>query len=564
MMRISPVRGILAGLLLALFAWTGPVTAGAAPAEPGRAAIASAHPLATQAGMEILEAGGNAFDAAVAVSAALGVVEPYSSGLGGGGFWLLHRAADGRQVVVDARETAPGAAHAGMYLDERGDPVPGLSLNGPLAAGIPGAPAALVHVTEQYGRLPLARSLAPAIRFAREGFPLYERMHRGLSYKAEQLRRWPGTGSFLPDGEVPAPGTRVRLPGLAEVMERLVAEGADGFYRGEIAARMVDAVRAHGGIWTLQDLAAYRVIEREPLVAEYPGGLSLVVPPPPSAGGVAMIQVFNLLEPWDGVELAPVDRKHLVVEALRRAFRDRAWLGDPDFVEMPVEELLDPAYAAGLRTTLRLDRATPSATFAPLVSDDGGEHTTHFSIIDAEGNRVAVTQTINGWFGSSFAVPGLDLLLNNEMDDFAVKPGEPNLYQLVGATANNIEPGKRMLSSMTPTFLESPRGVSILGTPGGSRIISMVLLAALAWGDGADAATMAALPRYHHQYLPDRLVYEEGALSTAELEELGRRGHRLEQSRRLYGNMNVVTWDYADRSVEAATDPRAAVEIWTY
>ena len=552
-----------AWLALALLACGGVAAAQPAPS-PGQAAIASAHPLATRAGMEVLKAGGNAFDAAVAVSAALGVVEPFSSGLGGGGFWLLHFAADGRQVMVDARETAPGAAHAAMYLDAEGEPIKGLSLNGPLAAGIPGTPAALVHVSERYGRLPLAQALAPAIRQAREGFPLYRRMHLGLTFKAEQLRRWPGAEAYLPDGMVPEPGTLIRLPGLAATMERLAAEGMPGFYQGEIAARMVEAVREHGGIWSLEDLQNYRVVEREPLVAEYPGGLRLVVPPPPSAGGVAMIQAFNMLQAGPAEGLAEVDRKHLVIEVLRRAFRDRAWLGDPDFVDMPLQKLLHPAYAAGLRATLRLDRATPSAAFAPLHSEDGGEHTTHFSIIDAEGNRVAVTQTINGWFGSSFAVPGLDLLLNNEMDDFAVKPGAPNLYQLVGAGANNIQPGKRMLSSMTPTFLESPRGVAVLGTPGGSRIISMVLLASLAWLDGADAAAMVELPRYHHQYLPDHVLYEEGALSAAELVELERRGHAVQQSRRLYGNMNVVTWDIGERRMEAATDPRAEVETWTY
>jgi gamma-glutamyltranspeptidase / glutathione hydrolase len=460
-------------------------------AAPGQAAIASAHPLATRAGMEVLEAGGNAFDAAVAVSAALGVVEPFSSGLGGGGLWLLHFAEDGRQVMVDARETAPGAAHATMYLDEQGEPIPGLSLNGPLAAGIPGTPAALLHVSERYGRLPLARTLAPAIRVARDGFPLYERMRLGLSFKAEQLGRWPGGAVFLPGGEVPPLEATVTLPGLATLMDRLADEGAAGFYGGASAAAMVEAVRAHGGIWTLEDLAAYRIVEREPLAAQF-GDLRVVLPPPPSAGGVAMIQALNLLEPFDLRQLDAADRAHLVIEALRRAFRDRGYLGDPDFVDMPLELLLHRAYAAGLRTSMRIDRATPSEVFAPLHVDDGGEHTTHFSVIDAAGNRVAVTQTINGWYGSSFVVPGLDLLLNNEMDDFTIKPGEPNLYQLVGAGANTIAPGKRMLSSMTPIFLESPRGVAILGTPGGSRIISMVLLATLAWAEGADAASMVA------------------------------------------------------------------------
>jgi gamma-glutamyltranspeptidase / glutathione hydrolase len=556
---MTPLRALL--LLAALACAWAPWAWSAAP---GTAAIASANPLATRAGMEVLEAGGNAFDAAVAVSAALGVVEPFSSGLGGGGFWMLHFAADGRQVMIDGRETAPGEAYAEMFLDEHGAPIPGLSLNGPLAAGIPGTPAALVHVSERYGRLSLEATLAPAIRLAREGYPVYERMQLGLNFKAEQLRRWPGSEVFLPGGEVPALGDPVRLPGLALLMERLARDGAAGFYAGESAAAMVEAVRAGGGIWTLDDLAAYRVIERAPLVAEFAGGLRLVLPPPPSAGGVAMIQAMNLLQTFELAELGPVDRAHLVIEALRRAFRDRGYLGDPDFVQMPIERLLHPAYAAGQRTSIRLDRATPSEVFTPLHGGQDGEHTSHFSVIDAEGNRVAVTQTINGWYGSSFVVPGLDLLLNNEMDDFAIRPGEPNLYQLVGAGANNIAPGKRMLSSMTPAFLEAPRGVAIVGTPGGSRIISMVLLATLAWSEGADAQAMVELPRYHHQYLPDRVVHESAAFTPEEAAALAARGHALEVSRRLYGNMNVVTWEYAENLVEAAVDPRGLIEGWTY
>lgn len=549
-----PVVAMLACLWLPAAGWS---------AAPGQAAIASAHPLATRAGMEVLEAGGNAFDAAVAVSAALGVVEPFSSGLGGGGLWLLHFAEDGRQVMVDARETAPGAAHATMYLDAQGEPIPGLSLNGPLAAGIPGTPAALVHVSERYGRLPLARSLAPAIRLARDGYPLYERMRLGLSFKAEQLGRWPGGAVFLPGGEVPPLEAPVTLPGLATLMERLAGDGVAGFYAGASAATMVEAVRAHGGLWTLEDLAAYRVVEREPLVAQF-GELRIVLPPPPSAGGVAMIQALYLLEPFDLQELDAAARAHLVIEALRRAFRDRGHLGDPDFIDMPLDLLLHRSYAAGLRTSMRIDRATPSEMFAPLHVEDGGEHTTHFSVIDAAGNRVAVTQTINGWYGSSFVVPGLDLLLNNEMDDFTIKPGEPNLYQLVGAGANTIAPGKRMLSSMTPMFVESPRGVAILGTPGGSRIISMVLLATLAWADGADAASIVALPRYHHQHLPDLVFHEPGAFSAEVAAALEARGHVLQESRRLYGNMNVVTWELDGNRVQAVTDPRGRIEGWTY
>jgi gamma-glutamyltranspeptidase / glutathione hydrolase len=536
----------------------------AAPSGPGQAAIASAHPLATRAGMEVLEAGGNAFDAAVAVSAALGVVEPSSSGLGGGGFWLLHFAEDGRQVVVDGRETAPGAAHATMYLDEHGEPVPGLSRDGPLAAGIPGAPAALVHISERYGRLPLEQVLAPAIGFAQDGFLVYERMRNGMRFKVEQLRRWPGGTVFMPDGDVPPVGARIRLPGLAVVMERMARQGMKGFYGGETAATLVEAVRAHGGIWTLEDLADYRVVERAPLVAELDDGLRVVLPPPPSAGGVALIQALNLLQPLDLEQLDTAGRVHVIVEALRRAFRDRGYLGDPDFVEMPLERLLHPAYAAGLSATIRMDRATPSEVLAPLHGESGGMHTTHFSVIDAEGNRVAASLSLNHWFGGGFVVPGLDMLLNNEMDDFTIRPGAANVFQLVGAGANDIAPGKRMLSSMTPTFLESPRGVAVLGTPGGSRIISMVLLATLAWLDGADAQTIAALPRYHHQYLPDRVLYEPEAFTAEDIAALEARGHLLEESSRLYGNMAIVAWDYEANEVETATDPRAEMPAWIY
>jgi gamma-glutamyltranspeptidase / glutathione hydrolase len=548
-------RGVaFACLLLPALAWS---------AGPGTAAIASPHPLATRAGMEILEAGGNAFDAAVAVSAALGVVEPFASGLGGGGLWMLHVADGGRTVMIDARETAPGAAWETMYLDEAGAPIPGASQNGPFAAGIPGTPAALAHVSERYGRQPLVQTLAPAIRLAQDGFPLYERMRLGMGFKAAQLQRWPGGTVFLREGEVPPAGTMQRLPGLALVMERMVREGRDGFYAGETAAVLIREVRANGGIWTESDLAQYQVIEREPLVADF-GDFRIVAPPPPSAGGVALIQALNLLHPLGVTDMAPDDRAHFVIEALRRAFRDRGYLGDPEFVDMPLDRLLDPAYAHGQRATMRPDRATPSEIFSPLHTAPGGEHTTHFSVIDADGNRVSVTQTLNGWFGSGFVVPGLDLILNNEMDDFTVKPGTPNLFELVGAGANTIAPGKRMLSSMTPAFLESPRGVAVLGTPGGGRIISMVLIAALAWVEGADAATMVALPRYHHQYLPDRVVHEAGAFTSEQAASLQARGHALEESSRLFGNMNVVTWDYDGNRVEAATDPRGRIAGWIY
>ena len=524
---------------------------------PGIAAIASAHPTATAAGHEILEQGGNAFDAAIAVGATLGVVEAFSGGMGGGGFWLLHRAEDGMQVMVDHREVAPGEATRDMYLDDDGKPIPRASRDGPLAAGIPGLPAGLAHVAEKYGRLPLAQSLQPAIRAARHGTRVYHRMRLGLEYKQKVLGRWPAARDvFLPDGEVPDIGHVIYQPDLADTMEVLAEQGRDGFYKGDVARRLVADVRAQGGIWTEQDLADYRVVERDPVVFDYRGA-TIVAASPPSAGGIALANIFNILSGYPLEELDRIARVHLTVEAMRRAYRDRAeYLGDPDFVDIPVERLTHPLYAAGQRASIRPDRATPSDMLPGYVPTEGGGDTSHFSIIDADGNRVAGTQSINSWFGSGFMVPGTGVLLNNEMDDFAVKPGVENLYQLVGAAANSVAPGKRMLSSMTPTFVESDRGVLILGTPGGSRIISMVLLGILEWLDGADVDRIAALPRYHHQYLPDKIFFEEKAFDATERRALEEKGHQLQQSSRLYGNMQAVSWEFGSNEVRAASDPR--------
>lgn len=535
-------------------------------AAPGKAAVATAHPLATQAGEEILAAGGNAFDAAVAISATLGVAEPFASGLGGGAFWLLHEARNGRQVVVDAREVAPGAATRDMYLDERGEPRAGLTINGPLAAAIPGEAAGLVHLAERYSRLPLARLLAPAIRAAEEGVPVTRGMELGLRFRESVARASPAFAAlYLPDGKPLAQGTVVRNPELAWTLRRLADRGRDGFYRGEVAEKLVAGVRAAGGIWTLADLAGYRVEERDPVRTSYQG-VTIISAPPPSAGGVALANMFNMLSGFDLKTLSPVQQAHLNIEAMRRAFRDRAvYLGDPAFVSMPLAMLESPLYAAGQRTSIRLDRATPSSQLSGLTADGGtGTNTTHFSILDRAGNRVAGTLSINTWFGAAFVPPGTGVILNNEMDDFSVKPGVPNGFDLVGTEANSIAPGKRMLSSMSPTFLESERGVAILGTPGGSRIISMVMLAALAWQQGADADRMVSLKRYHHQYEPDVVTYEQGAFTAEELATLSAMGHKLELSPRSFGNMQVVTFDRATGQVQAASDPRGAGEVTVY
>lgn len=549
-----PLNGafLFFGLLLAACA-----VFAAPPPAPPVAAVASAHPLATQAGLEVLDAGGNAFDAAVTVSAVLAVVEPYSSGIGGGGFWLLHRASDGRQVMVDGRERAPLAATRDMYLDEQGEVVPGLSMNGALAAGIPGEPAALAHLSAHYGRMPLAKTLAAAIRLAEDGFEVDEYYRRMARFRLEVLRRYPASAAvFLREGEVPPVGTRIRQPELANTLKALAEQGRKGFYAGAVAKQLVDGVRAAGGIWTLEDLRKYRVVEREPISFDY-RDLHIVSASPPSSGGVALATMLHVLEGWDLQGLAAAERVHLVVEAMRRAYRDRAqYMGDPDFVDMPLQRLISPDYAAGLRASIRTDRATPSAELPEAVSGVEGTDTTHFSILDREGNRVAATLSVNYPFGSGLLVPGTGVLLNDEMDDFSAKPGVPNAYGLVGAEANAIEPGKRPLSSMTPTFVESDRGVAILGTPGGSRIITMVLLGILDLEAGNPPQSWVSLPRFHHQYLPDAIQYEPDALSPATLDTLKRDGHHLKPLKNRYGNMQAIYHDYKNNRVRAASDPR--------
>ena len=525
--------------------------------KPPAAAIASAHPLATQAGHEILSAGGNAFDAAVTVSAVLAVVEPYSSGMGGGGFWLLHRAKDGFETMLDGRERAPLAAHRDLYLNDQGEVIPHLSIDGALAAGIPGQPAALVHLAEKYGRLPLKQTFAPAIRLAREGFPVDGHYRRMAQWRLDALRQSPSAASlFLVDGDIPQVGHSLRQPELAKTLELMAEQGRDGFYTGRVAQQLVAGVRANGGIWTLEDLAKYQPVERDPVRGEY-RGMTITSAAPPSSGGVVLLAMLNMLSRFDLDAYPEATRKHLLIEVMRRAYRDRAeYLGDPDFVAMPIEKLIHPLYAAGLARDIRLDRATASKAPPVKALMSEGKDTTHFSILDREGNRVAATLSINYPFGSGFVPPGTGVLLNDEMDDFSARPGVSNVYGLTGGEANAIAPGKRMLSSMAPTFVESAEGVAILGTPGGSRIITMLLHGVLALQAGGGPDAWVAAPRFHHQYLPDEVQFEPGALTADEAAELTRLGHRLKPLQRSYGNMQGIYWNKNKGSVSAASDPR--------
>jgi len=547
----SPHRSWLALLLAG-----GAALAGAAPdaPRPGSPAIASAHPAATAAGLEVIAAGGNAFDAAVAVAAALGVVEPFSSGFGGGGMYLLHRARDGLQVSVDGRERAPLAASRDMYLDASGQPDGARSREGALAAAIPGTPAALALIAQRYGQVSLSVSMAPAIRLAREGFAVDARLAALTERSAEKLRRQGATG-FLIDGRVPKPGERLVQRELARTLAEFAADGGASFYRGRTAARLVEGVRKAGGLWTRADFESYRAVERQPLVAAYQG-LRIVTAAPPSSGGVPLVETLNQLAAFDLARADPATRVHLIVESWRRAFRDRnAYLADPDFVAVPLARLLDPRYGAGLAATINPRRALPSALLPPVPDHAERAETSHFSVLDADGNRVAGTQTVNLRFGAGLVPAGTGVVLNDEMDDFTAKPGTPNAFGLVQGAANAVEPGKRPLSSMTPTFVEGPRGIAILGTPGGSRIISMVTLAVLDYAAGGDAASMVRVPRFHHQYLPDQIEHEPGGLDPATRQALEARGHQLREVSRRYGNMNVVTWEPGAPPL-AATDPR--------
>jgi gamma-glutamyltranspeptidase / glutathione hydrolase len=537
---------------------TQPTAGQAHAAAAHKAAVASAYPLASQAGQAILAAGGNAFDAAVAVSAALAVVEPSSSGLGGGGFYLLHRQSDGYETMLDAREKAPGAASRDMYLDKAGNAIENASIVGALAAGIPGEPAAFEYLARKYGKLPLKQSLEPAIRLARDGFPLYARLQGGIRYKRQALLRSPDAAkAFLTaDGAVPEVGALIKQPDLANTLAAIATQGAKGFYTGRVAADLVAGVHADGGIWTLEDLAAYRVVERKALVGEYHGA-RIVSASPPSSGGIAVIDALNILSGFDLHQYDSATRKHLVIEAMRRAYRDREiYLGDPDFIKMPLTQLSSLDYAAGQRSSIRTDKAMPSNLLPGIESEPVGMQTTHFSVLDADGNRVAATISVNLYFGTGYMAPKTGVLLNNTMDDFSTKTGRPNEFGLIGGTANAIAPNKRSLSSMSPTFVETSKGLMIVGSPGGSYIISMVLLGTLNYLDGMSAAEIVKYPHYHHQYLPDEVDYEQGALSDAEIKELEAMGHTLKVSGRQWGNMQVVTWDYASGKVEAASDPR--------
>ena len=520
------------------------------------AAVASAHPLATEAGLDVLEAGGNAYDAAVATAAVLGVVEPYAAGIGGGGFWVLQDG-EGEAVVVDARETAPGRATADMYLDNDGEPLPDRpSLNGALAAGIPGQPAALAHITREYGALSLSDNLADAIHHARNGFPVDERYHMLAGFRGDVMRDYTTTRELFLDeeGKPPEEGTLIHQTALAETLEELANQGHEGFYRGEVAEALLADVQQADGIWTLEDLHDYELIERDPRRIKF-GDATLVTAPAPSSGGIALAQMFGMLEHRPVPEDAErIERVHLLSEMMRRAYRDRALhLGDPDFTDIPVTELLDSDYLAELAAAIDMDAATASSGLSGPGTD--GTHTTHLSVVDDQGNAVSATLSINYPFGSGVTSEQTGVVLNNEMDDFSIKPGEPNAWGLIGGEANKVEPGKRPLSSMSPSILNTPERLTVLGTPGGSRIITMNFLGMLDALDGTSPETIVARSRFHHQYEPDAIQHEPETFSDGEKAQLRALGHELEDVGRQYGNMQLIQRQSMGET-SAAADPR--------
>jgi len=507
----------------------------AAVAAP-RAMVVSGHPLATEVGRRILEQGGTAIDAVVAVGLALAAVLPDAGNIGGGGF-IVHRDTAGVVQALDYRETAPFAAARDMYLDSTGQPTE-RSITGHLAAGVPGSVAGLHAAWRRLGRLPWAALVAPAVALA-EAHELDEERSASIEDDRERLGQFSASAAqFLVDGRAPAPGTMVRQPDLARTLRLIADSGPDVFYRGQIADLIVAEMARGSGLISKADLAAYTPRWRTPIRITY-RGYTIYSMPPASSGGVTMGEILNILEGYDRLPpFGSTALAHLEAEAMRRAFMDRnRWLGDPDFVVMPLDRLLSKAYAASLRVQIDPIRATPTPPFNPVAPPPapGGDNTTHYSIVDAQGNAAAVTTTLNNGFGSAVTVGGAGFLLNDEMDDFATAPGQPNMFGLVQGENNAVAPGKRMLSAMTPSIVLDPRGALFLvvGSPGGPRIITTVYhVISNVIDHGLSLAQAVGAPRVHHQALPDSLSVERGGLPPAILDSLRAMGYGVREGNR--------------------------------
>ena len=550
--------------VLALTTLVGGALQGAshAPVRARGAMVGLADRFASAAGLEILRQGGNAIDAAAAVGFALAVTHPAAGNLGGGGFMVI-RLAGGRETTVDFRETAPGGASRDMFLDAHGDPVSNRSLIGPLACGVPGSVAGLTYAQHTYGHLSLAAVMQPAIRLARDGFEVSSDLADSLRQARRRLSQFPASLAAFsrPNGAAYEQGDRLAQPDLARTLSLIADQGPDAFYRGAIADLIATEMAARGGLITKADLAGYAPRERAPIVGTF-RGTRIVSMPPPSSGGIALVELLNVLEGYPLADFGPGASRtmHLMIEAERRVYADRAsWLGDPDFFTVPVAGLTSKAYAATLRSGIEDARATPSAAVragspAPFEHSE----TTHYSVVDAEGNAVATTTTLNGGYGNAEIVPGAGFLLNNEMDDFSAKPGTPNMFGLLGGEANAIAPGKRMLSSMTPTIVvRDGRTFLVLGSPGGGTIITTVAQVVLNVVEfGMDVQEAVDAPRFHHQWSPDVVRLERRGFPADVVTALHAMGHTTEVGPDL-GDVHAIMIDPATGMRLGASDPRA-------
>ena len=553
------VRSLVA-LAVALTAILTGAARAASPAavEAERGMVVAAERRAAEIGADILRQGGNAIDAAVAIGFAEAATNPCCGNLGGGGFLVAHLAATQRDVFIDFRETAPAAASKTMYLDGSGAPIDGASLDGWRAVATPGTVLGLDAALKEYGTMSLARVMAPAIALARDGFVLGRDDADIFQAFAPRLKGDPEAARIFlrPDGSPLQPGDRLVQSDLAATLRAIADHGADAFYRGAIAQRIDAAMRAGGGILTAADLAAYRIGEAAPLACDY-RGFHFVSAPPPSSGGATLCEILNILEGYDlkGLGFHSAASVHLMVEAMRHAYTDRnSYLGDPAFVRNPLDRLLSKDYAARVRAAISPDKATPSQDVQPGLAPHEKSETTHFSAIDRDGNAVAVTYTVNGAFGAGVIAPETGFFLNDEMDDFTIKPGVANMFGLVQGEANAIAPGKRPLSSMAPTLVEKDGKVALaLGSPGGSRIITTVLETALNlidYGMGLQEAVDA--PRFHHQWLPDVIFAEPYAFSPDTQKLLERMGYTI---------VVQAPWGAAEVAATAAAAPSEAQPV---
>jgi gamma-glutamyltranspeptidase/glutathione hydrolase len=480
-------------------------------------------------------------DAAVAVGFALAVVHPEAGNIGGGGFMVI-RLADGTVKTIDYRETAPSRATANMFMDAEGNLTPA-SVTGHLASGVPGSVAGMVEVERALGKLGLARVIQPAVALARDGYELDSFHARSIAVEADRLRRFPASrAQFLPNDQAPAAGSRLVQPDLARTLQSIADSGAPAFYTGHIADLLVAEMQRGNGLISKADLAAYKPVWRDPIVIHYRGH-TIYSMPPSSSGGVTMAETLNILEGFNPIPpFGSVEQVHLFAEAMRRAFIDRnSSLGDPAFVQMPLDKLLSKDYASQLRATINVERATPTQSLAAPLGE--GDQTTHYSVVDSAGNAVSVTTTLNGGFGSAVTVAGAGFVLNNEMDDFTGAPGKPNMYGLIQGESNAIRPGKRMLSAMTPSVVLDPTGhlFMVVGTPGGPTIITSVTqVISNVIDQHMSLADAVAAPRVHHQSLPDEIDYERGGLLPSTVERLQNMGHKVVERRGYSGDIAAI------------------------